>query len=101
MIVEYGLEKDPTMNTLYRNRLDWVKAFFKADYCGWMTSTQRSESANNMVKSEVIGGNTSLRMLPKQILHFIQRRSEAEAAKAYGGMVSYTNTMLLLHNTKF
>jgi hypothetical protein len=101
MIVEFGLEKDPTMNTLYRNRQDWVKAFFKADYCGRMTSTQRSESVNNMVKSEVIGENTSLHMFPKQILRFIQRRSEAEAAEAYGGMVSYTTIMFLLHNTIF
>jgi hypothetical protein len=96
MIVEFRLEKDPMMNTLYKNRQDWVKAFFKADYCGRMTSTQRSESVNNMVKSEVIGGNTSLHMFPKQILRFIQRRSEAEAAEAYGGMVSYTMIICLL-----
>ncbi|CAL5000205.1 unnamed protein product [Urochloa decumbens] len=86
LLDEFGLHNDPTLRTLYRNRMDWVKAFFKKDYCGRMTSTQRSESVNMMVKNEGLDRKTSLHMFPKLMLQFIQRRSEKEAAEAYGDM---------------
>ncbi|KAF2927005.1 hypothetical protein DAI22_06g170103 [Oryza sativa Japonica Group] len=46
----YDLEGCPIMKALYDIGEKWVPAFFRKDYCGRMTSTQRSESMNKLVK---------------------------------------------------
>lgn len=53
-----------------------------------MTSTQRSESTNMMVKNNFVNHTTVLHKFAKQMLKVIQRRRAAEAAEEYGGMVS-------------
>ncbi|XP_062183223.1 uncharacterized protein LOC133887306 [Phragmites australis] len=86
MLSRFKLQDDPTLRSLYNIRERWVKAFFKHKYCGRMTSTQRSESTNMMVKNNFVNHTTVLHKFAKQMLKVIQRRRAAEAAEEYGGM---------------
>ncbi|CAL5031516.1 unnamed protein product [Urochloa decumbens] len=48
---KYNLTKNSYLNRLFRNREKWATPYFMDVFCGGMTSTQRSESANHMLKA--------------------------------------------------
>jgi len=50
LLKEYGLENNAFLAQIYETRKKWVKSYFKGVFCARMTSTQRSESANHMLK---------------------------------------------------
>ncbi|CAN6300358.1 unnamed protein product [Urochloa humidicola] len=50
---KYKLQKNNYLNRLYRHREKWAKPYFMGIFCAGMTSTQRSESANHMIKSVI------------------------------------------------
>lgn len=56
LLEEYNLKKNPFLEQIYDTRKKWVKSFFKDIFCAKQTSTQRSESANHMVKGLVPPG---------------------------------------------
>ena len=47
---KYDLHNDEIMNALWADREDWISAYYKEVFCAWMTSTQRSESMNRILK---------------------------------------------------
>ncbi|CAL4994763.1 unnamed protein product [Urochloa decumbens] len=49
--IKYKLTKNTYLQILYRYRHRWATPYFMDVFCGGMTSTQRSESANHMVKA--------------------------------------------------
>ena len=51
LLKEYGLENNVFLKQIYATREKWVKSYFKGVFCARMTSTQRSESANHMLKN--------------------------------------------------
>ncbi|CAM0913334.1 unnamed protein product [Alopecurus aequalis] len=53
MLVEYNLQNNQFLARAYDNREMWAKAYFRETFCAGMTSTQRSESANHMLKTYV------------------------------------------------
>ena len=81
---EFELNADQTLQALYDIRAEWVPCFFKKDYCGMMTSTQRSESVNNIVKTCHVDENIPLHKFAKQMMRFIYRRKMAESRETYG-----------------
>lgn len=50
LIAKYNLQKNPFLTRAFEGREMWAKPFFKDTFCARMTSTQRSEGANFMVK---------------------------------------------------
>ncbi|CAL5011138.1 unnamed protein product [Urochloa decumbens] len=48
---KYGLTNHWFLKRIYKYRRMWAKPYFMDKFCAGMTSTQRSESANHMIKS--------------------------------------------------
>lgn len=53
LLDDFNLRTNEFMERTYNKRYRWAKPYTKGTYCAWMTSTQRSESANNMLKNHV------------------------------------------------
>ncbi|TVU41598.1 hypothetical protein EJB05_15130, partial [Eragrostis curvula] len=56
LLSEYDLSENPFLKQIYETRERWAKCFFNGVFCAKQTSTQRSESANHMVKGLVPPG---------------------------------------------
>ncbi|KAM0870442.1 hypothetical protein ACQ4PT_039995 [Festuca glaucescens] len=78
MVTEHGLQNDPTLRGLYEHRASWIAAYFKGIFCGTMTSTQRSESTNRMVKRYHVDKSTPLHMFARRMYQMLQRRKDDE-----------------------
>jgi len=50
MITLYNLSGNDYLESIYKKREKWAKPFFKNCFCARMSSTQRSESTNHMLK---------------------------------------------------
>lgn len=50
LVEEYKLKENKFMERAFRTRGMWAKPYFMDIFCAGMTSTQRSESANHMLK---------------------------------------------------
>ncbi|KAL6661170.1 hypothetical protein ACP70R_000554 [Stipagrostis hirtigluma subsp. patula] len=50
LLTKYGLENNKYLQRAYDYRHMWAKPYFSNIFCAGMTSTQRSESANHMLK---------------------------------------------------
>lgn len=50
MLGRYDLRGNGYLSNIYKKREKWCKAFFRDTFCARMSSTQRSESANHMLK---------------------------------------------------
>ncbi|CAO2165069.1 unnamed protein product [Urochloa humidicola] len=51
LVARYKLTKNRYLKRLFRKRKLWAKPYFMDTFCAGMTSTQRSESANHMLKT--------------------------------------------------
>ena len=50
IISKYKLKRNKFLNRLFKHRHKWAKPYFMNTFCAGMTSTQRSESINHMLK---------------------------------------------------
>jgi hypothetical protein len=65
----------------------WVMAYFKGLYCGRMTSTQRSESTNRVLKDGFVNSVTSLHQFIEKMLEALQHMDHIEAGESHYSQV--------------
>lgn len=99
LIQKYGLQEHPMLTQIYELRQKWAKPYFAGVFCARMTSTQRSESANHMLKNFVPAG-ASMHMFVRnyQKLQF-DRDSEENFAEKKSHLVCLMALTVL--NTKY
>jgi hypothetical protein len=65
---KYGTKEHPAIKSLWNKKEMWIMAYFKGMYCGRMTSMQRSESTNHVLKDRFVNRLTSLHQFTKKML---------------------------------
>jgi hypothetical protein len=68
IVDRYGIRENPAIEALWAKRSMWIMAYFKGLYCGRMTSTQRSESTNGVLKDGFVNSVTSLHQFAEKML---------------------------------
>ncbi|CAL5047947.1 unnamed protein product [Urochloa decumbens] len=77
LMKDYALEDNAFMKQVFAVREMWVKSYFKDVFCARMTSTQRSESANMMLKN-IVPPNSTLHKFVEQYDKLQYIRDEEE-----------------------
>jgi hypothetical protein len=87
LVEKYGLQDDHMMVRLYEDRMDWISAYFKATFCARMTSTQRSESMNFVLKRGYVSVDKNLHRFAEQVNNCIFTRRQLENAQDHASTV--------------
>ena len=78
LIERYGLQENQFLNRAYDNRAMWAKPYYFSDtFCAGMTSNQRSESANHMLKTYIPRG-APMHLFVSQYNRMIEDRQAEE-----------------------
>jgi hypothetical protein len=79
MVARYGIRKNLVIEALRAKRHMWIMAYFKGLYCGRMTSIQRSESTNRVLKDGFVNSVTSLHQFVEKMLEALQHMDHMDA----------------------
>jgi hypothetical protein len=82
LVVEYRLVENSFMIRAFEAPHKWAKPFFKDKYCARMTSTQRVESANHMLKA-YIPRNSAMNKFVAQYNKLLKDRNEAKDSEEH------------------
>lgn len=103
MLERHGLQKQPYLPQIYEVRHKWAKPYFRNVFCAKMTSTQRSESTNHMLKRYIPPG-CPMHLFVKQYakLQFDRDQEESyqERRTALSGVVLRSNVPIERHASK-
>lgn len=83
LVEEFGIAEHKAIKALWDKRESWVPCYFKAMYCGRMTSTQRSESQNRVIKDGYVNETTSLHMFVKRMMDALQHADHMDAGETH------------------
>ena len=89
---KYGLHDITVMINLWAERKLWISAYWKEVFCAGMTSTQRSESMNNVLKRGFVKERQDLHLFARQVNNCIQTRHATANAETVASTVC-----ILLH----
>ncbi|CAL4969684.1 unnamed protein product [Urochloa decumbens] len=93
MLDKYSVHESRVLAKLFDERKMWIASYFKEIFCGTMTSTQRSESVNNVVKRGYCDNSTTIHEFAKSFLECLEHTRENETRETYnsqGPSVPYT-----------
>jgi len=96
LVDECGIAEHPAIKALWEKRERWISAYFKGMYCGRMTSTQRSESQNRVLKDGYVNESTSLHMFAKRMLDSLQHADHMDTGETHYAQVSAKKKKLRL-----
>ena len=88
LIQRYNLQDDEVMNSLWEDRHEWILAYYKENFCARMTSTQRSESMNRILKKNLVKEKHDLHLFDQQVDKCIQTRKVVEHAETVANEVN-------------
>ncbi|XP_048537852.1 uncharacterized protein LOC125516457 [Triticum urartu] len=91
LLQKFNLADNLYLENLYSKRHMWAKPYFSGVFCAGMTSTQRSESANHMLK-RYIPRSSPMHLFVKQYNKLLQSRSADESRQ------QHTTKMVLIRN---
>jgi hypothetical protein len=87
MVMKFGIQDHPAIEALWTKRKMWIMAYFKGVYCGRMTSTQRSESTNRVLKDGFVNNVTSLHQFAEKMLEALQHMDHVDAGETHYSQV--------------
>lgn len=82
LLDRYNLNHNKYLNTLYSNHEKWAKPYFSNVCCAGMTSTQRSESANHLLK-QYIPRSSAMHLFVKQYNNLLRSRNTDEGKEEH------------------
>ena len=82
LISRHKLKKSRYLKRLYKYRERWAKPYFMDVFCAGMTSTQRSESVNHMVK-QYIQRAAPMHMFVSKFNEFVMHRNLQEGRERH------------------
>ncbi|KQJ83588.1 protein FAR-RED IMPAIRED RESPONSE 1 [Brachypodium distachyon] len=103
MLNKHGLQNQPYLTQIYEVRHKWAKPYFRKTFCAKMTSTQRSESANHMLKTYIPPGcpmHLFVKQYAKLQFNRDQEESYQEKRTALSGVVLKSNWPIDRHAGK-
>ena len=84
---KYNLHDDATMVGMWNEREKWISAYFKEIFCAKMTSTQRSESMNYVLKKNYVNERHNLHRFVSQVNSCVKTRRQTENQETMGNRV--------------
>jgi hypothetical protein len=84
---KYNMYNINVMANLWAERTMWISAYWKEVFCAQMTSTQRSERMNNVLKRGFVKERQDLNIFVQQVNQCIQTRREAETVETVASTV--------------
>ena len=89
LVGKYDLKNDEIMKALWTDREEWISAYYKEVFCAWMTSTQRSESMNRILKRNFVRERHDLHIFASQVDRCIQTRKGNKHAETMANDLWY------------
>lgn len=83
IITKYQLAENNYLGRIYSKRHMWAKPYFMGTFCAGMTSTQRSESANHLLKG-FIPRSSPMHLFVKQYNNMLESRLSDEQRQTHG-----------------
>lgn len=99
LLEKYKLKGHHYMVRTYDKRHRWAKCYNRGTFCARMTSTQRSESANHMLKTVVPRNSSMNRFVANLNKLLYQMHSEEERAEHQTKQVNLKTNLVLLGDT--
>ena len=87
LVAKYHLKNNKMMIQMWEDRKDWISAYFKEAFCVRMTSTQRSESINVILKRFFVDEKKNLHRFAEQVNNYIQDRRMKEHQQTMASLV--------------
>ncbi|XP_020174482.1 protein FAR1-RELATED SEQUENCE 5-like [Aegilops tauschii subsp. strangulata] len=81
---KYNLHDDATMVAMWNKRERWISAYFKEIFYAKMTSTQRSESMNYVLKKNFVSERQNLHRFVTQVNSCVKTRRQIENQETMG-----------------
>ncbi|XP_020154679.3 protein FAR1-RELATED SEQUENCE 1-like [Aegilops tauschii subsp. strangulata] len=88
LIQRYNLQNNEVMNSLWDDRHEWISAYYKEIFYARMTSMQRSESMNCILKKNFVKVKHDLHLFAQQVDKCIQTRKVVEQAETVANEVN-------------